>query len=105
RQPGPRAPEQAGREGVEALDSPVAVRRGQVGETEPRGRKLDVRPGTCERFGELVAVPRRVCGGVGDDDAPLSPTEERRGSSAPGPSSTAPPTRRGARPTSARWSS
>ena len=69
RQAGARALEEPRRERIEALDPPVAVRRGQVCEAETRGRDLDVgaRPG--ERRGELVVVPGRVRRRIRDHDS------------------------------------
>ena len=69
RQPGARAAEEARGERVEPLDAAVSLGRRQLGEAEVGGGELDVGARPRERRGELVVVPRRVGGRIGEDDA------------------------------------
>ncbi len=54
-----RAPEEPRGERVEALDSPVAVGRRELGEAEVRGQDLNLGARAPKRSRELVVVPRR----------------------------------------------
>ena len=65
----PRAAEEPGRERVEELPPPVAVRRGDGAEAEARGDELDLGARARERRGERVVVRRREGGRIGEDDA------------------------------------
>ena len=70
RQPGARAAEHARGERVEALDCGGSRRAG--GSSAKRNRDVassTSAPGARERRRELVVVPRRVGGRIGDDDA------------------------------------
>ena len=61
--------EEARRERIEALASPVAVRVGQVTEAEAGRRELDLGARARQRGGELVVVPGRERRRIGKQDA------------------------------------
>ena len=102
------APPGSDRPWIEAFHESVAVGSGPFAEAETRRDELDVGAGARERGRELVVVRRSEGRGVGEDDAHgLQEADGTRSlgpcgsSSGPGTCSTATPTRRGERASSA----
>ena len=72
RNPQPRVTEDARRQGIEELASPVAVRRGRLSEAKARRDEVDLGAGARESRGELVVVRRREGRRIGEQDVHCS---------------------------------